>query len=103
AFLIIVDLVILAGNYFVAFADDYFNSIAVFLTIGFLFLLVTLVLELQAVATMGLWLGLTTRRPAQAVTKTIVLVIGLRLLALPCYPIYPILALVKNLIFINYA
>lgn len=61
------------------------------------------VLELQAVATLGFWMGVSTRRPALAVIKTVGFVVVLPLLLFPCFPIYPLLAVGKNLAFTNYA
>ena len=60
--------------------------------------------QLVAVSWFGLWTGLTTKKPAHAVVKTILWVIVLPLITLPfCTCLFPILYLVKDAILTNYA
>jgi hypothetical protein len=61
------------------------------------------ILDLYAAATFGLWMGLTSRKPGQALTKTVLFVLLLpQLSAFCCGVLWPVVGLVKNLIFINY-
>jgi hypothetical protein len=68
---------------------------------------ILLVLDLHAIGRYGMWMGLKSRKPGVAVTKTVAFVLVLPLLAVfPCIPgafILPIGWIVKDLIFINYA
>ncbi|MCI0747935.1 MAG: ABC transporter permease [Verrucomicrobia subdivision 3 bacterium] len=58
-------------------------------------------MDLLAVAWFGVWAGLTTKRPAHAVMKTIAYVLILPMLFAWC--LWPVMAIVKDAIFINYA
>jgi hypothetical protein len=63
-------------------------------------------LDLVAAARYGLWQGLANRQPSRAVTKTVLYVLVLPIAAslfLTGGLLLPIIGLVKNLIFINYA
>ena len=61
-------------------------------------------LDLHAAAHYGLWLGLKFRKPSQALSRTLLTIVGLPLLsAVCCWVIWPIVALVKNLVAMNYA
>ncbi len=65
--------------------------------------LVTAVMDLYAVAYFGLWMGLRSRKSSQALTKTVAYALLIPMLAsLCCVFVWPILGVVKNLIFINY-
>lgn len=64
---------------------------------------VVFILDLYAVASFGMWAGLTSRKPGQALTKTILFVLLLPLVGVPCFMLWPFAALVKDLVFINYA
>jgi hypothetical protein len=79
---------------------DFWNLV---LTGAMLLTVLAFVLELQAAATFGLWMGLCTKRPAHAVMKTVLLVVIFPLATAVCYPIYPFIALAKNLAFTNHA
>jgi ABC-type Na+ efflux pump permease subunit len=62
------------------------------------------VLDLAAVARYGMWQGLANRKPAKALTKTVVHVLVLPLgLSLLCGFILPIVWPLKNLVLINHA
>ncbi|HTD68493.1 MAG TPA: hypothetical protein VK846_18380, partial [Candidatus Limnocylindria bacterium] len=70
------------------------------------FCLVWFVLDLFAVAEVGMWFGLTSSKPTQALTKTVlyVLVLPLLLLAVPCcWGIGPGLMVAKSVIFFTWA
>ncbi len=70
------------------------------------FCLAWFVLDLFAVAEVGLWLGLTSSTPAQALTKTVlyVLILPLLLLVVPCcWGIGPGLMVAKSVIFFTWA
>lgn len=61
-------------------------------------------MDLHAAAHYGLWLGLKMRKPSQALSRTLLIIVGLPLLsAVCCWVIWPIVALVKNLVAMNYA
>lgn len=94
---------IIASHHLVVLEGERLETVNVILSLALLTMVFAFVLELQAVATYGLWMGLSTKRTGHAVTKTILLVIVLPLLTIVCYPIYPILAVAKNLSFTNYA
>lgn len=59
-------------------------------------------MDLYAVAYYGLWLGLKLRKPSQALSRTILYVIALPLATAFCCVFLPVVAVVKNLLFINY-
>jgi ABC-type transport system involved in multi-copper enzyme maturation permease subunit len=59
--------------------------------------------QLMATAWFGLWAGLATKKPAHAVAKTIIYVIVLPTLLLGCWCLWPVITIVKDAIFINYA
>lgn len=62
------------------------------------------ILDLNAAAYYGMWMGLSCRTMSKALTKTTLYVLVLPLVCLPCcYFLWPIIGIVKNLIFINYA
>jgi len=62
------------------------------------------VMDLHAAARFGLWMGLTSKKPSQALTKTVLYVLILpQVPALCCGILSPVLLVVKDFIFINYA
>jgi len=68
--------------------------------------LVGVVMDLVAVARYGLWQGLANRKPAKAITKTTLHVLVLPLagtLICTAGTLWPLVGIIKNLIFINYA
>jgi len=66
--------------------------------------LVVLMTELYATGEYGMWQGLVARKPTQALTKTVLYVLAFPLVAAVCLcALWPVLAVVKNVIFINYA
>lgn len=63
--------------------------------------LLILITDLYAAGEYGMWQGLVARKPTQALTKTVLYVLVFPQVCL-C-PLWPVLTLVKNIIFINYA
>jgi len=59
--------------------------------------------QLTAVGWFGLWTGLTTKRSAHAVIKTVLWVLVLPWATLFCWCLFPVVYLVKDALFINYA
>jgi hypothetical protein len=78
------------------------GSIVLVLVLGFC--LVWFVLDLFAVAEVGMWFGLTSQSPTQALTKTVVFVLLLPLVFLPCCSfVGPGLMVAKSVIFFTWA
>ncbi len=74
------------------------------LTASVAFVILVFILDLYAAGWFGLYMGLSSRKPSQALTKTILFVIALPLICgSPCNILWPLLAMVKDVIFINYA
>ena len=67
-------------------------------------LAVGFVMELHAVATYGMWISLTAKKPGQAFNRTVLTVMVAPLLigGFCCMPAYPLTAILKNLIFFSY-
>jgi phosphatidylglycerophosphate synthase len=61
------------------------------------------VMDLFAVAHFGIWMGLSQKTPAKAVTKTVLYVLLLPALGLCSFYLWPLIGVAKNLMFINYA
>ena len=79
-----------------------FERVMLVLVLGFC--LVWFVLDLFAVAEVGMWFGLTSQKPTQALTKTILLVLVLPLCVLPCCSaVGPGLMVAKSVIFFTWA
>jgi ABC-type transport system involved in multi-copper enzyme maturation permease subunit len=77
---------------------------SVLLVLVLCFSLVWFVLDLFAVAEVGMWFGLTSQKPTQALTKTMVFVLILPLLLAPCCQfIFPGLMIAKSVIFFTWA
>lgn len=68
-----------------------------------LFLAAITAVQLTSTAWFGLWSGLTTKKPAHAVAKTISYVLILPNVVMPCWCFWPVVSIVKDAIFINYA
>ncbi len=65
--------------------------------------LVTSIMDLYAAGWYGLWMGLNAKAPAAALTRTILFVLVLPLISIFCCALlWPVVGLVKNLIFIAY-
>ena len=81
---------------------NFMERVAILLVLGFS--LVWFILDLLAVAEVGMWFGLTSQKPTQAMTKTILLVLVLPLLGgACCYFILPGLMVAKSVIFYTWA
>jgi ABC-type transport system involved in multi-copper enzyme maturation permease subunit len=79
-----------------------FGRVMLILMLGFC--VVWFVLDLFAVAEVGMWYGLTSQKPTQALTKTVLFVLILPLLAAPCcYFTFPGLMVAKSVIFFTWA
>ena len=101
--LVAVEVLLIAGQAFVMAATASRLEI-IFTVLGAGLCIFIAVLDLFAVARYGMWAGLSTKKPGRAVTKTVVNVLLLPMLALLlCLPLWPIIGVVKNLIFMNYA
>ena len=107
AVLLTVETIMLAAQvYLLGAAEDapWGACIAVLVAVGFVIL--SWALDLVAVARYGLWQGLASRKPATAVTKTVLYVL---IIPVSCGVVFtlglllPVIGLVKNLVFINYA
>ena len=60
--------------------------------------------DLYAAGLFGLWMGLTSRKTSHAFTKTFLYVLVLPWLTAPCWQIaLPVIAILKNVVFINLA
>ena len=60
--------------------------------------------DLYAACLFGLWMGLTSRKASHAFTKTFLYVLVLPWLTAPCWQIaLPVIAILKNVVFINLA
>ncbi len=99
--LVTMEVCVLAAHHWIVL-DEPLAAGSLVWTAALLITVLAAVLELQAVATLGFWMGVSTRRPALAVIKTVAFVVVLPLLLFPCFPIYPLLAVGKNLAFTNY-
>ena len=79
-----------------------FERVMLLLVLGFC--IVWFVLDLFAVAEVGMWHGLISRTPTQAVTKTVVMVLLLPLIFLPCCSaVGPGLMVAKSVMFFTWA
>jgi hypothetical protein len=79
-----------------------FEAIILILMLGFS--IVWFVLDLFAVAEVGMWYGLTSAKPTQALTKTVLFVLVLPLLVSPCCLfVTPGLMVAKSVIFFTWA
>jgi hypothetical protein len=81
-----------------------FEHLGIMLVLGFC--LVWFVVDLFAVAEVGMWYGLTSAKPTAALTRTIlfVLILPLLVMAIPCFwAIAPGLMVAKSVIFFTWA
>jgi hypothetical protein len=102
-FLLAVETCLIAASVSVEIAGSGLES-GHFMVVGLLLvMMVSAVLELQAVACYGLWMGLVSKRPAQAVTRTVLRVILIWMLTIPCMFFHPFINVIKNLVFTSYA
>jgi len=83
-----------------------FNKIGEAVSIIIIFALMAIGMvatDLLAVSWFGLWMGLTNKKSAHAVAKTVIYVLVLPLFTLGCWCLWPLMAMLKNAIFMNYA
>ena len=81
---------------------NFMERVAILLVLGFS--LVWFILDLLAVAEVGMWFGLTSQKPTQAMTKTILFVLILPLVCGSCcYFILPGLMVAKSVIYFTWA
>ena len=59
--------------------------------------------DLYAAGRFGLWMGLSSKTPGQAFMKTVIYVMVLPLFSLCCSLVMPLIWLLKNALFMNYA
>jgi ABC-type transport system involved in multi-copper enzyme maturation permease subunit len=83
------------------------DSLALVFSSGFLlWMLAVSILDIYAAGHFGLWMGLTNKKPAQAVSKTILFVLVLPVLGMGWCPvawiILPVLFTLKDLLFIRF-
>jgi hypothetical protein len=106
AFLLAVEVCLVIGQLWIISqgGGGLFQNAALILVLGFC--LVWFVVDLFAVAEVGMWYGLTSTKPTAALTKTIlfVLIIPLLVMAIPCFwAIAPGLMVAKSVIFFTWA
>ncbi len=102
--LIILEVMILAGQAFLMAASGVQPFSAGGLIVAGGIMVLIFILDLNAVAYWGMWMGLSTRTASQAMSKTILYVLIFPMLSLACcWFAWPVVGIVKNLIFINYA
>jgi hypothetical protein len=101
--LLIIEAILLVGHSLVLAAGG-MQPIAsmMLLGVGALAILV-FILDLNAAAYWGMWMGLSNRTATKAMTKTILYVLVFPMATVLCIPLWPIVGIVKNLILINYA
>jgi ABC-type transport system involved in multi-copper enzyme maturation permease subunit len=102
--LVAVEACLVAGQVSVWASQHTGGAVLLVLVLGFS--LVWFVLDLFAVAEVGMWYGLTSSKPTQALTKTVVfvLILPLLLVAAPCcWGIAPGLMVAKSVIFFTWA
>jgi hypothetical protein len=102
AFVIIIALLMVAQLYLLAAGGA--QGASVTFTFGFCaFQLLLSVMDLFAVAHFGMWMGLSQKKPARAVTRTVLFVLVLPMTGLCCTFFWPFIGVAKNLMFLNYA
>jgi hypothetical protein len=102
ATLLLIELGLTAASLYLSAARNGLQETDFLLAMYIVFTMGGALLEMQAAANYGLWMGLSSKRPAHAVTKTVLRVIVLPMLVLACWPLYPFIGMLKNAIFINY-
>jgi hypothetical protein len=94
----------IAGSFFLVAGqkEDLWLGALLLLAVGTL--ATAFVMDLHAVATFGMWVSLTAKKPSQAFNRTVLMVLVLPIVisTMCCGPVYPITAILKNLIFFSY-
>jgi len=103
ALLLAVEGLLLAGQLFIMGAQDASGRQMAYTVIGVGLFVGAAIMDFLAVAHYGMWMGLSTKNPGKAVTKTVLRVLLLPLIAVFCVILWPIVSLIKNVILISYA
>ncbi len=98
--LAILEVIVVAGHVWIAKSLDPVEAIIIPVLVAVCILI--LMMDLYAAGEYGMWMGLVSKKSTQAVTKTALYVLLLPALSVVCC-FWPVLAVVKNLILINYA
>ncbi|HUR44304.1 MAG TPA: hypothetical protein VMZ27_00415 [Candidatus Saccharimonadales bacterium] len=101
--LLAVEVVLLAAHALRLVADGLQPIASLFLLGAGALSILVFILDLNAAAYWGMWMGLSNRTASKAMTKTVLYVLIFPMLTLACLPLWPIVGIVKNLILINYA
>jgi hypothetical protein len=101
AVLCLLELVV--SSNFVGFNARQVGELWPFTIVVAMMLVAMIAADLLAVTWFGLWMGLTNKRSAHAVAKTVIYVLVLPLVLLGCTFLWPIAAIVKDFLFANYA
>jgi hypothetical protein len=103
--LVAIESVLVAGQVYVMGADGKSLGVCLLTVLLAGLCIMAVVMDLSAVARFGLWQGLVHRKPARAVTRTVVWVLLLPIIPVMCSGglLLPLIWPLKNLVFINYA
>lgn len=104
ALLLTVEVLLLAGQVYLIGVRGASLEVCLGVTLVAGICLAGVVMDLAAVIRYGMWQGLSNRKPARAVTRTVLHVLILPLsLGLCSGPFLPLVWVIKNLVFANYA
>ncbi len=103
--LVAIEGVLVAGQVYVMGSDGTPLGVCLLAVLLAGLCIMAVVMDLTAVARFGLWQGLVHRKPAKAITRTVVWVLLLPLIPVLCSFgfLFPLIWPLKNLVFINYA
>ena len=103
--LVAIEGVLVAGQVYVMGANGQPIGVCLLVVLVAGICVMAAVMDLSAVARFGLWQGLVHRKPAKAVTRTVVWVLLLPIIPVLCSGglLLPLIWPLKNLVFINYA
>lgn len=103
--LVAVEAILVAGQVYVLGGEGWTVAGCILFVLLAGLCMLGVILDLAAVARYGLWQGLVNRKPARAVTRTVVWVLLLPMIPVMCSAglLLPIIWPLKNLMFINYA
>jgi hypothetical protein len=105
AALVTIESVLVAGQVYVLGGSGYSLAGCILILMLSGLCILGVVMDLAAVARYGLWQGLVNRKPAKAVTRTVLWVLLVPLIPVLCSAgfLLPLIWPLKNLMFINYA
>ena len=105
AALVTIEAVLVAGQVYVLGGSGYSLAGCILILMLSGLCILGVVMDLAAVARYGLWQGLVNRKPAKAVTRTVLWVLLVPLIPVLCSAgfLLPLIWPLKNLMFINYA